>query len=187
MSDRKTADALLDRGEWQAIRDWLIPQMGNTRGLQLDPEAAAPIRAVARKDRKTGQRDDIAIRLPRDQMEALREQMSFWEACQDELKAVVPGGHAKPIPLPGNHPGAGVRAVGIGKPQQAGARDQMPGLRKAPGEIRDRPGRHRPVGKDLRDGPAPGMHGPSRLRAPQTRGYWERIPHGTQPRHAKTR
>ena len=96
MRERKTADALLDREEWQAIRDWLLPQMGNTRGLQLNPEAAAPIRAVDRKERKTSQWDNIAIRLPRDQMETLREQMSFWEACQDELRAVCRGGMPNP-------------------------------------------------------------------------------------------
>ena len=94
--DRKTTDATINPEYWRPIVRWVQdhrPSQSESghkeydlTGLFVDEESARAIQMMLRRSRRTSQNQDMRIRLPNAEMDALHEQFRFWETCIDELK-----------------------------------------------------------------------------------------------------
>ncbi len=84
---RKTTGVTLHGECWRSILDWLqkCRTLGPERRLLIEPEARRGVDQLLRKGQRLTSRDDMTLRLPHGEMEALARQIRFWESCMDEL------------------------------------------------------------------------------------------------------
>ena len=84
---RRTARAILNPDEWVPAAAWLQshPEDRSQPGLFIDDDALPGIRQLLRKARLTNQQSNMTLRLRNPDMQALLEQLRFWEAAMDEL------------------------------------------------------------------------------------------------------
>ena len=85
---RKTTDVTINGECWQPIVTWLSAAMTTDHSpntLFIEDEALPGIQQLLRRTRKLTSRDDVNLRLAHRDMEALADQVRFWEGCMDEL------------------------------------------------------------------------------------------------------
>ena len=78
--------------EWPAVINWIRHWKAHELsppGLFIDDDDAPVITRLLAKARRTRQKDNLSIRVNRDEAAALYYQFLFWESAQDELRAEV--------------------------------------------------------------------------------------------------
>ena len=84
---RKTTDVTINGECWHPIAGWIRQcHRVDDPHLLTGPDALTGLAQLLKKTRSLTARDDVTLRLPHRNMEALGQQMRFWEACIDELK-----------------------------------------------------------------------------------------------------
>lgn len=78
--------------EWPAVTKWLrrwIDSAPNPPGLFLEDDSEPVIRRLIAKATRTRKRDDLQIRVNRDEAAALYHQLLFWECCREEFPSHI--------------------------------------------------------------------------------------------------
>ena len=74
--------------EWTAVTAWLsrwIDKAPDPPGLFIEDDAMPVLRRLLAKARRTRRRDNLSIRVNREEAAALYYQFLFWECCRDEF------------------------------------------------------------------------------------------------------
>lgn len=78
--------------EWPEAARWAAKWLTRAPcppGLFLEDDSAPVIDRLLRKAARTPKGEDLQIRVNREEIVALREQLLFWECCQDEFPLTI--------------------------------------------------------------------------------------------------
>lgn len=85
---RKTTDVTIAGECWRPVVTWLSATMTTANSpniLLIEDDAMPGVQQLLSRTRKLTHQDDVRIRLSHHDMDALADQLRFWESCIDEL------------------------------------------------------------------------------------------------------